>query len=42
MEYSFCMVEAGDPPRDYLFTFTVLYGTDEQTIHIEDCSMRAV
>ena len=37
LEYVFTMTGVGEPPRDYLFAFNVLYGADEQTIIIRDC-----
>jgi hypothetical protein len=37
MEYSFCITGVGEPPSDYLFAFTVLYASDEETIVIKDC-----
>jgi hypothetical protein len=35
--YLFSVRGEGDPPRDYLFEFEVVYHSDEQTLIIRDC-----
>ncbi len=42
LQYSFIVLGEGDPPRDYLFEFTVRYATDEETLVINDCRYLSV
>lgn len=35
--YSFDLLAEGDPPRDYVFEFSVRYHSDEVTLIIRDC-----
>ena len=37
LQYDLAIREPGNPPRDYLFVFTVFYSTDEETLVIPDC-----
>ena len=37
LQYDLVVREPGNPPRDYLFVFTVFYATDEETLVITDC-----
>jgi hypothetical protein len=42
LDYSFIVESEGDPPYDYLFTFSVLYAADEETIIVWDCDYLSI
>ncbi len=37
LQYDLVVREPGDPPRDHLFIFTVLYATDEERLIVVAC-----
>jgi hypothetical protein len=37
LEYSYCVEREGIPPYDYLFSFSIAYATDEETLIVRDC-----
>jgi hypothetical protein len=37
LQYSFIVLADGDPPRDYLFEFSIRYRADEETLVIFAC-----
>ncbi len=38
LQYDLLIHEPGGPGRDHLFTFTVRYEADEETLHVVECS----
>ena len=39
LQYDLIVTSAGTPRRDSLYTFTVRYGADEQTLFVVDCEL---
>jgi hypothetical protein len=39
LQYDLIVSSAGTPRRDSLYTFTVRYGADEQTLYVVDCEL---
>jgi hypothetical protein len=39
LQYDLIVTSSGTPRRDSLYTFTVRYGSDEQTLFVVDCEL---
>ena len=39
LQYDLVVTDAGEPRRDALYSFTVRYGADEETLFVVDCEL---
>jgi hypothetical protein len=39
LQYDLIVTDAGEPRRDALYSFTVRYGADEETLFVVDCEL---